>query len=234
MNDYKKIIDKIAQINRATGAPELTLPITNILSEENKTIDIAVLGQFKSGKSSLINSIIGENILPIGVVPVTAIVTRLQYGITPNIIIRFTNGSKKSTGINELPLYVTEKHNPENIRKVAFVIVNHPALNRFKKVSIIDTPGLGSFYRHNSDTTLQWLPNTGVAIVGVSAERPLSEDDINLLKGIARYCPTVALVITKTDLYSTKELEEIRMPLFSQRAKSSVSRMQTSLCYPES
>jgi GTPase SAR1 family protein len=210
MDRFKTIISKIAQINHSTGAPELTNPVERMLDENNKTIHVAVLGQFKSGKSSLINSIIGENILPVGVVPLTAIITRLQYGIIPNVVIHFTNGSQTNISIEELPLYVTEKHNPENVRKVDVAIVEHPALAMFKKVSIIDTPGLGSFYRHNSNTTMQWLPYTGVAMVSISAERPLAEEDINLLKGISRYCPTVAIIITKTDLFNPNELEEIK------------------------
>ncbi len=210
MDVYKTIIDEIAQINSSTGVPELTNPVVSLLDEKDKTIHIAVLGQFKSGKSSLINSIIGENILPVGVVPVTAIVTSLQYGAAPKAIIHFTNGNSINIGIDELQQYVTEKHNPDNKLKVAIAIVEHPALNGFKKVSIIDTPGLGSFYRHNSETTLQRLPYTGVALVCISAERPLSEGDINLLKGIARYCTDIALDITKTDLYKPYELDEIK------------------------
>jgi GTPase SAR1 family protein len=211
----KNIIDEIAQINSSMGAPELTRPVAGLLAGKDKTIQIAVLGQFKSGKSSLINSIVGENILPVGVVPVTAIVTRLQYDLTPGVIIHFADGRQINTGIAELPLFVTEKHNPENIRKVDVAIVKHPALIDFKKVSIVDTPGLGSFYRHNSDTTLEWMPYTGAALVSVSAERPLSEEDIKLLKGIARYCPDIALVITKTDLYNHAELAEIKTYIFT-------------------
>ena len=211
MSKFIDIINEIGQINRTLGTPELTRPVESLLSGIDKTLNIAVLGQFKSGKSTLINSIVGENILPVGVVPVTAIVTCLQYGIAPNVIIHYTSGDQINITIDQLPLYVTEKHNPENIRKVAVAIVEHPALMGFNKVSIVDTPGLGSFYRHNSDITLQWLPYTGVAMVSVSAERPLAEEDINLLKGIARYCLDIALVITKTDLYKAHELDEIKL-----------------------
>lgn len=210
MENYKTIINEIAQINSSTGAPELTNPVASLLDENNKTIHVAVLGQFKSGKSSLINSIIGENILPVGVVPVTAIVTRLQYGIEPKLIVRFIDKREITATLDELPLYVTEKHNPENNRNVALAIVEHPILESFKHISIVDTPGLSSFYRHNSETTLQWLPFTGVAIISVSAERPLSEEDINLIKGTSLHCPDIALVITKTDLFKPVELEEIK------------------------
>ena len=210
MNDFKNIINEISDINLAIGAPDLTKPVAALLDNNDKTIYIAVLGQFKSGKSSLINSIIGKNLLPVSVVPVTAIVTRLRFGHQPKLTVQFTNGSERNTTINELPQFVTEKLNPENIKNIAQAIVEHPDLEKFKNISFVDTPGLGSLYKHNSETTLQWLPFTGVAIISISAERPLSEEDINLIKGIDQYCPDMALVITKTDLFKENELVEIK------------------------
>ena len=173
MNEIKDIINEISGINRAIGAPDLTKPLSGLLNSNDKTIYVAVLGQFKSGKSSLVNSIIGENLLPVGVVPVTAIVTRLRFGVQPKLIIQYLDGKETSATIDELPQYVTEKLNPENLKQVAQAIVEHPALEPFKNISLVDTPGLGSLYRHNSETTQQWLPFTGVAIISVSAERPL-------------------------------------------------------------
>jgi GTPase Era involved in 16S rRNA processing/uncharacterized damage-inducible protein DinB len=210
INDYQHIIHEISRNNKAIGTPNLTRPLENFQSGKVATINIAVLGQFKSGKSSLINSLIGENILPVGVVPVTAIVTQLQFGNAPKLTIQFDSGKEVITTLDRLPFYVTEKQNPENIHNVGLAIIEHPALESFRNISFVDTPGLGSFYRHNSETTLQWLPYTGVAIISVSAERPLAEEDINLIKGIARYCPDVALVITKTDLFKATELVEIK------------------------
>jgi len=210
MEAYQTIINEIARINAVTGAPQLTIPVANLLDKNSKTIHVAVLGQFKSGKSSLVNSIVGQPIVPVGVVPVTAIVTRLQYGLNPRLIVRFINKKEITTTLDELPLYVTEKHNPENTREVALAIVEHPVMEPFKNISIVDTPGLSSFYRHNSEATLQWLPFTGVAIISISAERPLSEDDLNLIKSTSLHCRDMALVITKTDLFKAAEIEEIK------------------------
>ena len=223
MNEIKDIINEISGINRAIGAPDLTKPVSGLLNSNDKTIYVAVLGQFKSGKSSLVNSIIGENLLPVGVVPVTAIVTRLRFGVQPKLIIQYLDGKETSATIDELPQYVTEKLNPENVKQVAQAIVEHPALEPFKNISLVDTPGLGSLYRHNSETTQQWLPFTGVAIISVSAERPLSEEDINLVKGIAQYCPEITLVITKTDLFKNEELTEIRSYITSS-LKNAINR----------
>jgi len=210
ITSYQNIIHEISLINRTTAAPKLTLPVENLLSNTDANINIAVLGQFKSGKSSLINSIIGEEILPVGVVPVTAIVTRLYYGAEPRLIIQYIDGEEIITTIDQLPLYVTEKQNPENALKVSQAVIEHPALGPYRKISFVDTPGLGSFYKHNTDTTIQWLPFIGFAFISVSAERPLSEEDIRLVKGITRYCPDVVLIITKTDLFNTTQLNEIK------------------------
>ena len=207
--DSKSILEEIADINRETGAPDITLPVNDLLHRDDKSIYLVVLGQFKSGKSSLINHILGINLLPVGVVPVTAIVTRIRFAEKPGLFILHENGDKTSHPLHELSQYVTEKNNPGNIKKVIQAIVEHPAMAPFKKISLVDTPGLGSLYKHNSAATRQWLPFTGTSIVCVSAERPLSEQDIELIKGVSQYCPAVTLVITKSDLFNSREIREI-------------------------
>lgn len=210
MENYNVFIQEIKQINVLTGAPNLTRPLEILLNDQTRKMNIAVLGQFKTGKSSLVNSILQQDILPVGVVPLTAIVTQIFYNSEPYVHIQFMDGTDLKTSLDQLATYVTEKFNPNNERKVAVAEVYHPALKSFVNVSLVDTPGLGSFYKHNSDTTLDWLPFTGLALAVISAERPLSEEDVTLLKGIASYCPQLVIVITKTDLFRPNELQEIR------------------------
>ncbi|UWX57882.1 dynamin family protein [Chlorobaculum sp. MV4-Y] len=212
---YAELIREVTEINDAIGAPKTTRSVERLLEEEDGFIYVAALGQFKSGKSSLINSLIGEPLLPVGVVPLTSIVTCVKYGPVPKVTIQFTSGEGLETSLQELPKYVTEKQNPDNVHKVSLAIVEHPALADYRKVALVDTPGLGSLYRHNTDETLQWMPHAGVAMVSVSAERPLGDDDLLLLKGIVRYCPFIYFVITKTDLFKDAEIEEIKTHISS-------------------
>ncbi|MBB3187488.1 dynamin family protein [Microbacter margulisiae] len=220
MQDYTILLTEIKRINVLTGAPDLTRPLEALLNDKRRKINVAVLGQFKTGKSSLINSLLQNDILPVGVVPLTAIVTQILYDHEPSVHIQFIDGTELNTTLDHLATYVTEKHNPNNERKVAQAEVFHPALEPFSNISFVDTPGLGSFYKHNSDTTLEWLPFTGLAIAVISAERPLSEEDITLLKGIATYCPDLVIVVTKTDLFGSKELQEIRQYINASVSKS--------------
>ncbi|MCX7985595.1 MAG: hypothetical protein N2662_01465, partial [Bacteroidales bacterium] len=127
------------------------------------------------------------------------------------------------SNISELVQYATEKLNPENVKKVEQVIVEHPLFESFKNVSLIDTPGLGSLYKHNSMATLEWLPFTGVALITIGAERPIAEEDINLIKGVSQYCREVAIVLTKTDLFTQNQLDEIKSYLVRELTKTTGS-----------
>ncbi|MCX7986727.1 MAG: dynamin family protein, partial [Bacteroidales bacterium] len=99
-DNMEKIFYEIEAINRAIGTPYTSKPLNDLLNRKENTVFVAVLGQFKSGKSSLINSILGENILPLGAVPVTAIVTRLCYGKQPRIIVQFQQNNEIVSNIS--------------------------------------------------------------------------------------------------------------------------------------
>ncbi len=176
----------------------------------NQYIDVVVLGQFKSGKSSLVNSIIKENILPVGVIPVTSIVTRIQYAEDKKAIVHFLDKTSKEINVGEAEHFITESKNPKNAKKVEVVDIYLPQLEKFKNLRIVDTPGIGSYFKNNSETTLQWLPEIGLALVAISVERPLAEEDVTLLKSVARYAANTKIILTKADLISEQQLDEIK------------------------
>jgi len=62
---------------------------------ENPPIDVAILGQFKAGKSSFVNSLIGQPVLPVGVIPVTTVISRLQSGEQERAVVSFFDGTRK-------------------------------------------------------------------------------------------------------------------------------------------
>lgn len=179
------------------------------LSKE-RFIDIAVFGQFKTGKSSFINSIVSEEILPTGVIPVTSIITRIYYAKKNKACIKFCNGSEQIIEFNELASYISETHNPQNIKNVAIADIETPALEHYKKLRFIDTPGIGSIFLNNTRTTQEWSIEATVAIVSVSAERPLSEFDLKLIKELDAHSYKIVCLLTKTDLFTLEQTDEIK------------------------
>ena len=172
-------------------------------------IDVVVFGRFKAGKSSFLNHLTGRNVLPIGVVPLTAVITRLRYGSAEHAEVRFLNGKVKAIPLEEIGLYVSENENPNNKKQVASVEVKLPALKPLEALEFVDTPGLGSAFVHNTEAALNWLPNVGAALVAISSDAPLSERDLVLLDELRRYTPKITLLLTKADLLTEAQRAEV-------------------------
>lgn len=172
-------------------------------------LDVAVLGQFKSGKSSLLNALIGSDLLPVGVTPVTAVVTRLVAG--PSVSVRITNldGRMESVPAERISEFVTESGNPDNRRRISIVDIETPALLQWPGLRLVDTPGLGSTFGHNTQATKDWLPNVAAALVVVSSDRPLSDEDRRLIDEVQQLAPRVWLILSKVDLLSDIQQIEV-------------------------
>jgi GTP-binding protein EngB required for normal cell division len=183
-------------------------------------ISVAVVGRFKAGKSSFLNHFIGRGILPVGVVPVTAVVTEIHYGAREKARVHHRDGRDPEVSLNQIGGYISEKENPENIKQVDLITVELPELRRFRGLKFVDTPGLESAFAHNTQTSLAWLPNAGLALVAVSVDPPLSQRDIDLLKSLYEYTPKVGVLLTKADLLSEQELEEVVEFVRAQLAKN--------------
>jgi GTP-binding protein EngB required for normal cell division len=186
---------QIAACQQQLGAPE--------------RIDVAVFGRFKAGKSSFLNHLAGRGVLPIGVLPLTAIVTRLRYGAVERAAVHFLDGVVMSIPVEDIGLYVGENENPQNAKQVVGVEVELPALQSFAPLEFVDTPGLGSAFTHNTEVALNWLPNAGAALVAVSADAPLSERDLDLLDELRRHTPKIAVLLTKADLLTESQRTEV-------------------------
>jgi GTP-binding protein EngB required for normal cell division len=180
------------------------------LLQRRNGIDVAVFGRFKAGKSSFLNHLTGRDALPIGVVPLTAVITRLRYGETDRAAVQFLNGTTQNIPLDQIGRYVGENENPENRKQVASVEVELPELKPLAPLQFVDTPGLGSAFVHNTEVALNWLPNVGAALVAVSADAPLSERDLELLTALRPHTPKIVLLLTKADLLTDPQRVEVR------------------------
>jgi GTP-binding protein EngB required for normal cell division len=176
---------------------------------ERGVVDVAVLGQFKAGKSSFLNGLIGRDVLPVNVLPATAVITRIGYGPEERVLARRLAGRVDEIPLRDLPEFVTEQRNPGNVKEVSIVDVELPSLGDFRGMRFVDTPGLGSVFAHNTKVSMEWLPRVGGALVAVSVNHPLSEQDMNLLVEVFRHTPETAILLTKADLVSGSQLDEV-------------------------
>ncbi|SEA54032.1 Dynamin family protein [Desulfuromusa kysingii] len=174
---------------------------------------LAVLGQFKRGKSTFLNALLGEELLPTDILPATAIPTYINAAedITIQVVfnsatepVNFVPSSGQTVG-DFLTEFVTEKGNPENYRNVAQVDIGHSADILKQGIVLIDTPGIGSTHKHNTDVAYQVLPQCDAAIFLVSVDPPITAIELDYLKEIKQYLPRTFFLLNKIDYLDDKE-----------------------------
>jgi GTP-binding protein EngB required for normal cell division len=168
---------------------------------------IAVLGEFKRGKSTLVNALLGTDLLPTGVLPLTAVATEVSYG-SPGATIVSLDGHHEEVELDRLSDYVTEAKNPSNERQVARAEVRVPAELLRPGAVLVDTPGTGSVFGHDEAAQRALLEADG-AVVVFSADAPLSKQERELVNTLsARQGPTF-FVLNRTDHLGPGELAEV-------------------------
>ncbi|HQN18639.1 MAG TPA: dynamin family protein [Syntrophobacteraceae bacterium] len=175
---------------------------------EEEAFNLVVLGQFKRGKSTFINALLGESILPTAIVPLTSIVTILRYGPQLKVEVQFLNEGRQEVQLAELPAYITERENPRNKKRVKDVTVFYPSEYLKGGVRIIDTPGAGSVYSHNTDVAYAYLPYVDAAIFVTSADPPLSNSEHQFLIDIRSFVDKLFFILNKIDQVSEADRNE--------------------------
>lgn len=180
--------------------------------------NLLVVGEFKRGKSTVINALLGSELLPMGVVPLTSVVTILQYGETPSATVYTEDAEPTRITLNAIADYVTERGNPANARRVREVVVEIPADALRDGLRLVDTPGIGSVHQHNSDVTRRYLPHADAVIFVASADQPMSRSELDFLAEIRRHAGKVLCVLNKMDYLAPEDQEEAVR--FAERAAS--------------
>jgi ribosome biogenesis GTPase A len=173
-------------------------------------LHLAVMGQMKRGKSSLINALLGADVLPTGVLPATAIITEIRYGSSPAATVVYTTGGmRQGAALSSLADYITEAGNPGNKKEVASVEISYPSSFLKGGIVLIDTPGIGSTHAHNSETTESYLEHVDAGIVVLSMDPPITEVEARFLRRVKNDIPKLFFILNKTDIASPDELSKM-------------------------
>jgi small GTP-binding protein len=174
----------------------------------SNAFNLVVVGQFKRGKTSLINALLGAEILPVAVVPLTSIVTIMTYGEALRTKVYFNDGKVAEIKPESLVEYVTEKGNPRNVKDVREVVLTYPSPYLKDGVRFIDTPGVGSIYQHNTDVAYQYLPKSDAALFLLSVDQPMNKAELEFLNDVKEYSNKIFFVLNKADYLRENDLKE--------------------------
>ena len=211
--EYEQTKFELATILRSAGLrlkaerADGQAPFTDLFARlAEDRFNLMVIGRFSRGKSSLLNALLDTERLPMGIVPVTSVITTIGYGSRERALIEYQDSHLNTElTLDQLPAYITQQGNPENQRRVALARIELPSELLRRGFHFVDTPGLGSAFTHNSLTTERFLPQADAFMVVTSFDSPLSAEELEVLRRIAPSSSRVFLVINKHDLASAGE-----------------------------
>ncbi|RIA46705.1 dynamin family protein [Hephaestia caeni] len=183
---------------------------------ESDRFQLAAVGQFKRGKSSLLNALLEQPVLPVGVIPLTAVPCFIAHdsqltmavGLTDQEVVQQTFDDAAAL-CGALSAYVTETGNPHNEKHVMRVEIGLPASFLADGMTVIDTPGVGSAERHNSTAALAALPECDAALFVFSPDPPLSEAELEYLRAVVANAALILPVLTKADTLAAPDRETV-------------------------
>ncbi|MEK7487550.1 MAG: dynamin family protein, partial [Planctomycetota bacterium] len=160
---------------------------------KNSRFLLGVLGRFKSGKSTLLNVLAGENLSPVNVRVSTGVLVYFSKSNQTECKVAFLDGTEKIISIEEVPLYVSDQHNPENQKKVLRVHHESPQMNLEPNIIYVDTPGLAAVSSVHDDITLDFTQHCSAAMV-VSGFPPFGQEELRFYQRIQQSIPHVFLI----------------------------------------
>jgi len=169
-----KGLDALARVGLETA------PLKQALLDLDGPFLLVVVGEFNSGKSSLLNALLGGDFLKEGVTPTTDRINLIGYGPEPKL----------------------QPQSPE----LVLIELPHPLL---KDVRLVDTPGTNAILQHHQVLTQKFLPRADLILFVTSADRPFAQSEASFLSFIRTWGKKVVLVINKVDLLTEPELQQV-------------------------
>jgi small GTP-binding protein len=140
---------------------------------------LVIAGEFNSGKSSFINALLGERVLPEGVTPTTDRINILRHGPEVSELLRAA--------------YLLERTHPADV---------------LREINIVDTPGTNTIIRRHEELTRDFVPRSDLVLFVTSADRPFTESERGFLEQIRQWGKKIVFIVNKIDILTRPEERE--------------------------
>jgi small GTP-binding protein len=177
LRELLRLSEEVSLVNTAESIKE------TLEKAEDEHFEVAIVGEFKRGKSTLINALLGQEVLPADVLPATATLNRVTYSKEPYVQVEYKNGNSERVDIDRLEDYVTKLTGESEMRAetVKEATVYYDTEFCRNNVDIIDTPGLNDDDQM-TNVTLSILPKIDAAVFVISANSPFSQFEKEFLE----------------------------------------------------
>lgn len=199
-----ELVDLALRATSAYDRPDLGARLEHTRRRlEDPNVRVLIVGEFKQGKSQLVNALINAPVCPVDDDLATAVPTAVSYAEAPAVTLVWEGEQRRRSEVPvaQLAQYVSEAGNPGNRQGLSRAEVGLPRKLLKDGLVLVDTPGVGGLGSAHGAATMATLPTADAVLLVSDASQEYTAPELEFLATAMRLCPNVAGVITKTDLY---------------------------------
>lgn len=197
---------------------------------QNHAFSVGIMGEFKRGKSTVINAMLGKEILPADILPCSATLNQIKWDSRPHAEVRFKDGSAKEVSIDDLADYVTKltEASERNAENVDEAVVYYPCQFCQNGVQIIDTPGLNDDERMNQ-VAESVLPTLDAIIMVIVPDAPFSISEADFVRNKVMFSDLarIIFVINKIDMVRERDRQRVIDSITKKIQSSVLEKVET-------
>ncbi|OLT03787.1 Isoniazid-inducible protein iniA [Pseudonocardia sp. CNS-004] len=207
VSDAIELVDVARKATEAYGRPDLTAKLGRTRERlADPSVRVLVVGEFKQGKSLLVNSLVSASVCPVDDDVATAVPTMVRHAAAPTAaLVRepASGGEPQRTEIpiGELAQHVSEAGNPDNRQRISYADVGLPRSLLAGGLVLVDTPGVGGLGSAHGAATMAAMAGADAVVLVSDAAQEYTKPELDFLATAMHVCPNVVAVLTKTDLY---------------------------------
>jgi GTP-binding protein EngB required for normal cell division len=208
--DVTAALKELSDIADSLGARSLKERLDRDLVKkmEEDRFHLVVVGEFNHGKSSFVNALLGEAVLPVGVTPTTAAIHHLKYADSPESTVVYSSGRRETIPFGDTRRFaVGGGQSPDD---VDYLEVGYPAALLKERILLVDTPGVNDLSLQRADITYSYIPRADAVLFLLDAGQILKESERQFLqdKLLKASRDKIVFVITKWDILNDEEKKE--------------------------
>ncbi len=210
IKDYTAKLEELKKIQEKYSL-DTTDTVELIKEIENFKVTAPIIGNFSTGKSSMLNAILGKRLLSVEITPETAVPTEIYYG--DNAVYRLDlEGEAHLCSVNDLPLKDLTVKDTQLVR----VEYDHDFLKQISNVKLVDLPGFDSGIELHNQAIDKYLPNSLAYILVVACDEPVLKDNItNFVKELDLHDMPLYVVLSKSSRLTDEEVMECKKLIVS-------------------
>ena len=203
-------LGSLSEVAKTVGAKSLGERVDRDLVHklEHDRFHLVVVGEFNHGKTTFVNALLGQNVLPVGVTPTTAVIHHLVWGDEPSAKVVLASGAEEPLPFEDVRSFATG--GARACDPVSYLEVALPAELLRERIVLVDTPGVNDLSLTRAEITYGYIPRSDAVLFVLDAGQPVKESERLFLEHqlIGKSRDKIVFVVAKSDIWTAAEKEE--------------------------